>query len=145
VPAEGSIGGNALYTLSLHVEALSYDEIENNDGSGQPQDLGDISGAMLPEFWGSLGPGGYDGDNEDWYSFTVGLAADYRVDAHFFHEEADLELQLFDAGGETLIGASHSVNDDESIDATLSPGTYLLRCYRFEGGAANYWLSILFQ
>lgn len=142
--AEGSIGGNALYTLSFQVEALTYDEVEDNDSASQPQDLGDISATLLPEFWGSLGPGGYDGDGEDWYRFSVDLEAGYHIALHFFHEDADLEMQLFDASGDTLIGVSHSVDDNETITAELLPGTYLLRCYWFEGDSANYWMSILF-
>jgi len=141
---EGSAGGNALYALSIQLDELTYDEVENNDSVGQAQDLGDISGTLLGEFWGSLGPGGYDGDSEDWFAFSVDQAADYCMCAHFFHADADLEMQLFDSSGETLIGASHSVDDDETIIASLAPGAYVLRCYQFEGDSANYWLSILF-
>jgi hypothetical protein len=118
--------------------------VENNDTAIQAQDVGEISSSLLPELWGNLGPGGYDGDDEDWYQFSVSQGADYCIVAHFFHADADLEMELLDFTGTSLIGTSQSVDDDEEITATLAPGTYLVRLYRYSGGSANYWLSILY-
>jgi hypothetical protein len=135
----------AEYSLSLAVGELVYDEQEDNDSSGQPQDLGNIDSGLLSRFVGNLGLGGYDGDSEDWFAFSLGVSATYRVNLQFFHDAADLEMQLYSGDGATLLGAASTVSDNETIKVDLAAGDYLLRCFWFEGGSANYSLSILFN
>lgn len=141
--AEGPGGGSAVYNLSVSISQLIYDEVENNDTPGQAQDLGNIDLGLLPQFIGNLGSGGYDGDDEDWFMFEIGADGSFEISLRFFHEAADLELQLYNEDGTTLIGSSSSVNDIEKLSMDLVAGSYVIRCFKFEGGNANYILSIL--
>jgi PKD repeat protein len=139
--AVGPGGSNAKYTLSAACSALTYDEHEPDNTAATAQDLGDISLNLVPAFWGELGQP--DSDSDDWYKFSVGFEADFALNLAFYHDQADLELQLYAADGQTLLGDSSSVSDNEHIVSHLTPGTYLVRCYRFGPGSANYDLSIL--
>ncbi|MEZ5339184.1 MAG: PKD domain-containing protein [bacterium] len=130
------------YSLALQITELSLDESENNDSAAQADDLGSVTSGILPGIWGNLGPGGTDGDDEDWYAFTILDTDDYSFGMDFFHRDADLELALYDATGTVLFGVSETVTDRERIDLSLDPGEYRLRCYRNEGGNAFYQLSL---
>ncbi len=132
------------YSLSLQISALSLDESEDNDAAAGADPLGSLTTSILPGVWGSLGPDGEDGDDEDWWSFTIVNADDYSFGLDFFHAEADLELALYDATGDVLYGVSESVTNRERIDLALEPGEYRLRCYRRDGGTAFYQLSLFF-
>jgi PKD repeat protein len=137
-------GGNtAAYTLDVGVDQLVYDEVEPNNSAATAMDLGSIDLGLLPSFWGRLGQPV--SDSEDWFRFSTGLSADFVVNLAFYHDQADLELQLLSSDGQSLLGDSSSVNDGERILLHLDPGTYLVRCYRFGEGNANYDLSILLQ
>src|SRR5690606_23642778 len=110
------------YSLSLQISTLALDETEDNDNAGQADALGMLSGGILPGVWGSLGPDGEDGDDEDWWSFSVAAADDYSFELDFFHHEADLELAVYDSTGTVLFGVSESVTDRERVDLALDPG-----------------------
>jgi PKD repeat protein len=139
--AFGPGGNSAPYSLSLACSALTYDETEPNDTAASAQDAGDISVDLLPSFWGQLGQPA--GDSEDWLRFAVGFSSDFDINLAFFHDQADLELQVYTADGQTLLGDSSTVNDNEHVLVHLTPGAYLLRTYRFGAGHANYELSVL--
>jgi hypothetical protein len=132
------------YSLSMEITALTLDESENNDSALQADDLGLLNASILPGIWGSLGPDGVDGDDEDWYAFSINTADEYSFGLDFFHRDADLELALYGADGIVLFGVSESVTDGERIDVALEPGAYRLRCYRRDGGTAFYQLSLFF-
>lgn len=142
--ADGSSGGNAKYDLSLSFSTLEYDETEDNDSSAEAQQLGDCSVSPVTDFWGSLGPGGLDGDDEDWYEFSISQTANYRVAIFFLHQDADLELEVYESAGLGLLGISNTVNDGEEVELILEPGNYFVRCFRFDGGHSNYILSVLY-
>lgn len=132
------------YSLSLAIIDLTLDETENNDSALQADDLGVLNASILPGVWGSLGPDGEDGDDEDWYAFSVLSADDFSFGLDFFHHDADLELALYGADGIVLFGVSESVTDRERIDVMLEAGEYRVRCYRRDGGTAFYQLSLFF-
>lgn len=137
-------GLNYDYTLAMQISELPLDEVEDNDTAAQANALGDLDASIFPGIWGNLGPGGEDGDDDDWYSFSILSADDYSFSIDFFHRDADLELALHDAAGDVLFGVSESVTDRERIDVSLEPGDYTLRCYRRDGGNAYYQLSLFF-
>ncbi|MCC7478044.1 PKD domain-containing protein [bacterium] len=136
---------DAHYLISGSLTPLVYDETENNDNADQADDLGVFSGAVLPGYWGSLGAGGPDGDDNDWYRITLNADASLGVLLAFSHLDADLELQLYDSDKQTVLAESRTVQDDESLIAELPPGQYYIRCFRFDGTGANYTLGLFTQ
>jgi len=138
------VGGGqetADYVLGLELTALTYDESEDNDDYMLATDLGQLSGSVMPGYWGNLGPGGLDGDSEDWYRIEVPAALSLTVCLGFTHFDADLDLDVYAADGDSLLGESRSVSNDESLTLDLAAGTYYVRCFRHDGGSANYTLG----
>ena len=138
-------GANYDYSIGLQLGELEYDEVESNDSAGEANDLGVLNTSLVPGVWGSLGPGGYDGGDDDWFKFTLPQARNVTVLLDFFHLEADLDLTLYDAAGTVIYGVSESVTNKERIDAELPAGTYAVRCFRRDGGQANYELQVYFN
>jgi len=135
-------GLNYDYTLEFSLSELTYGETENNDTPAMANDLGTLSASLVPGLWGSLGPDGVDGDDDDWFSFGIAQQRQAVIALDFFHHEADLELALYDHTGEVLLGVSEGVTGKEEIETTLDAGSYLIHCYRRSGGTANYQLAI---
>lgn len=117
----------------------TYDEIEpNNDAAGAQQ-----LSFPLADFNGSLGPGGYDGSNEDWFkiSATAGQVLDVTM---YLHDDfTDLDMKLYDSDGTTQLDSSTGVGDTENINYTFATsGTFYLKPYVFtSGGAGGYKLD----
>jgi PKD repeat protein len=138
-------GKNYNYELGLELTELVYDETENNDTVETANDLGTLESNLLPSTWGSLGPEGYDGDDDDWFKFTLESAGTVTVLLDFFHHEADLELAVYDDTADVIYGVSESVSDKEEVEVELDIGTYSIRCYRRDGDSANYELELFLK
>lgn len=141
--ANTTTGLNYDYLVTIATSELVYDEIENNDTPLEANDLGFVVASLMPGVWGNLGPAGLDGDDEDWYRFSLTQAAEVIVQLGFFHHEADLELALLNDTGTVLLAVSEGVTNKEEVALELAAGDYLVRCYRSSGGTANYQLAIL--
>lgn len=135
-------GENYDYNLELAMTELLYGESEDNDTVETANDLGILQANLLPSLWGNLGPGGYDGDADDWFKFTLEDAGTVTVLLDFFHHEADLELAVYDDTASVIHGVSESVSNKEQVQVELEPGIYTIRCYRREGDSANYELEL---
>jgi PKD repeat protein len=140
--ANTTTGLNYDYEISIVLAELTYDEVEDNDTPGAANDLGTLAVSLAPGLWGSLGPEGLDGDDDDWYRFSLAQSLQTAVTLDFFHHEADLELAMYDHTGTVLLGVSEGVTNQEEIELALEGGEYLVRCYRRSGGTANYQLAI---
>ena len=73
--------------------------------------------------------------DEDWFAFELAAAAGrgHYVAIEFDHEEGDLDLELYDAGGE-LVAWSAGVDDVEEIGGEgLLAGEYVLRVFGYDG------------
>jgi large repetitive protein len=133
-------GAQDTATAQFTADTAGYDEVENNDTKDAPNSL---PGLQLSGWEGNLGDDGYDGDLEDWYSFTVAGARLVTLKMDFLDAEADLDMKLYAANGTTELGSSTGTADGETISKFLDPGTYLWKCYRYgtEVSKADYTLS----
>jgi hypothetical protein len=117
----GDLG--SAYDLQYHSE-LSDDAYEENDSQMFAWNLGAAGGIWLSSFSGA----GIQGD-EDWYSFSV-LPGHLQISAtcRFVHAEGNIDLALYDAGGQ--LAASQGTADEETINY-LAPtsGVYHLRIW----------------
>jgi hypothetical protein len=86
-------------------------------------------------------------DAADWYKFQLGsegTATNY-VKIDFAHAEGDLDMILYGADGETIVGASYGKGDGEFIGLnTLPAGTYYVKVYGYLGAKSpEYALTIM--
>src|SRR5690606_4040614 len=87
---------------------------------------------------GNLGEGGYDGSRDDWYSFVASEGTAVTISMLFIDAEADLDLQLIDSDGSTVLKSSTGVVDNEEIVYGFSEGgTYYLRCFVYSGAPSD--------
>ncbi len=125
--------GNA-YALDLRFSCplAGDDPLEENDTPVQAVDLapGDYRGLQ------ALDP--------DWYGIPISCpAADLTATIRFSHERGDLDLQLLQEEGFTVLAASSSTDDDESVTIEdLPPGRYLLRVHGYQGATNGYSMEI---
>ncbi|MBI2372448.1 MAG: PPC domain-containing protein [Deltaproteobacteria bacterium] len=126
----GPVPGN-LYDLELQI-TCAPDAFEPNDDEGASQTLtpGDSPGLRLCT-----------GD-EDWFAIDAADGDSVTITASFTDGEGDLDLELFDASGNT-IATSAGVGDEEIVTAT-GPGPYYLHVllYADDGGVIGNTYSL---
>lgn len=112
-----------------------YDEVEDNDTS----DTGNVIGGFPVEYFdGNVGPGGYNGDDEDWYRLTIAAPSGIQIDLRLEDDDCDIDMKLYDTDGTTEIGSSTGTDDDETItEFVAAAGTYFLKVYKFSGAPAD--------
>ena len=111
-----------------------------------------INGAeALTEIRGNLGfldadGRGYNGDDNDYFSFTLSDGGHVTVDMLFDGLNsggADLNLRLLDSDGLTVLAESLSTTSNEHVEYDFrDAGTYYVRCNRFLGARADYTLQL---
>ncbi|HES57936.1 MAG TPA: hypothetical protein ENO21_00735 [Firmicutes bacterium] len=111
-----------------------------------------VAGAeQLTEVRGNLGfldnnGRGYNGDDDDFYSFTLADGGHVTVDLLFDGLNsggADLNLRMLDSDGVTVLAESLSTTSNEHLEFDFGDaGTYYLRCNRFIGARADYLLRV---
>ena len=116
------------------------DLAEPNDTLATAWDLGTLEG------FEELGPFSiHEPGDEDWYRFETSATATSWDGAAiaFWHEEGDLDLELFDADGE-LIADSDGIDDLEWVEMEgMKAGEYFLRVTGFEEATnPDYWLTL---
>ncbi len=122
-------------TASISVTASgSMDELEPNNAfsSGQALPVMPFSG-----FFCDLGPGGNDGGNEDWYTFTLAAPATVTLTMNLHDNFGDLDMKLYASDGTTEEGSSTGTDNDEVITKALAAGTYHVKCYVFSSNTTN--------
>lgn len=126
--------GDAANEYDLYWQALTSSEVANivedsyeeNDGLNEAFSLGSASHQFLSE---TSGPATM--TDEDWYAITIGEnSLGLNVEATFSHGEGDIDVELYDSQGSTIVG-SYSEDDNETINysASLPAGTYYLRFF----------------
>ena len=136
VQVVGWADAEATYSLSITrtaAEPPENDEFEYNDGFSSSAAIStpfEESALLLA-----------DGDVD---SFAVDLPADRRlhVEATFVHDEADLDLRVYDSG-RNLVATGTSGTDNETISVPIvERGRHVIEVISPEGGATEYALAV---
>ncbi|MCB1219084.1 MAG: hypothetical protein H7A35_06450 [Planctomycetales bacterium] len=140
----------AVDTESLTIELVdNYLEQEQNDRFQEATPIGSFSaGGSASGFNGSIGQGGYDGDDVDWYAFDVDDGMIVDASLLFSNADANLTLTLFGPdGAEQLQKATSSTDNEQIIHGLKFAARYYLRVTREIGpgaGVAEYSLDLSF-
>ncbi len=112
------------YRLDIEVSKRLLDEVENNDDMGAANEI-----SFPPsEFYGSIGPGGYDGDSDDYLVFDVQPGDLVMLDAQPMSYDLSVRAELLDAYGSVL--ADSTSPDGLSWEVQLGdPTPFYLRVY----------------
>jgi hypothetical protein len=78
---------------------------------------------------------------EDWLSYAS-ASGRFTVRAEFAHAQGDLDLEVYDAAGQTQIGKSTGTGNTEQVVVNRTAGTYAIRVYGYSGAQNAYALSI---
>ena len=74
--------------------------------------------------------------DQDFYKFTLAQQSDVSVAVSFTHAAGDIDMDLRNSSN-TVLQASTSTSNAETINRTLAPGTYYVRVYGFGAGSCN--------
>lgn len=127
--------GSAYSSVSTLLAAGTDDSEEPNDSCAAAGLLGD----------GTHGPWVVKSGDEDWYQILVPAGGTLDVDAAFTDAWGDIDLQLFDACGGTLLDSSTTNSDDEAVsyvNGTGAVNTVLLRVFLDTDTRATYGLVV---
>jgi hypothetical protein len=82
-----------------------------------------------------------DNDPSDWYAIESN-GGELKVSVSFSHDAGDIDVQLYD--GTSVLSSSTSTDDFESVDASVSAGTYHVRVFQYGGQTAcqSYQLEV---
>jgi PKD repeat protein len=127
------------------VGSIPYDEREDNDAAADSNALG----ALPVIAWrGSCGAGAgysaYDGDNDDYASFTANVSDKVTVLLHLDPSYGNLNLSLYDNDGSYLAGSSGASSAEEMITYTFTASDappYQVRVYA-STGYSDYTLDV---
>jgi hypothetical protein len=104
----------------------AYDELENNDDPPTANYLGDlVSLHELIDYSASLGDNppayeGYDGDNDDWYTFDAPAGSDFTLSATYDNSAgANIGVSLLD-GGLNVLDSSADGDGQEDLAYTFT-------------------------
>ena len=85
-------------------------------------------------------------DSADWYKFQMGGAgtATNFVRIDFTHSQGDLDIEVYQSDGTTLVGFSNGVSNREEVSLNgQSAGIYYVKVYGYQGVSnPNYTLTI---
>jgi hypothetical protein len=133
---------NPAYSLNVNAapQGVTADRFEDNDTAGTATDLRSISGTVTES-----GLTVQSGD-ADWFKFTLagaGRSGD-AVTLNFTHALGDVDMQLYNSAGTTLLASSGGVGNQEQISlAGLAAGTYLVKVYGYAGASnPSYSISV---
>lgn len=124
------------YSLSVareEGEPPDNDEFEYNDGFSSASEI------EVPFERSGLRLAGGDVD-----MFALDVPADRRlhVEATFTHDDADVDLRLYDSD-RGLVATGFSTTDDESVSVPIADGgRYVIEVFSSAGGSTEYALSV---
>ncbi len=133
--------GNPDYSLTLAAApAVIADRYEENDTPATAFDLRTIINTVSKYNLSAQA-----GDS-DWFRFTLpgtGQAGDAAT-IFFKHSQGDVDLELYNSAGTTLLASSATVGDTESVSLQgLAAGSYLLRAFGYNGATnPSYDLTV---
>ncbi|PSF34929.1 hypothetical protein C7H19_18145 [Aphanothece hegewaldii CCALA 016] len=124
---------NSAYSLAIQAPFVpkTGDWSESNNTIATAKDLGTIIDTYNK---GNLSI--HNTTDVDWFKFTLGAKGglDDRIGINFNHGQGDLDIQLYQADGTTLLGSSSGVTGTEEISLnTLVAGNYYLKVFGYSG------------
>jgi Cys-rich repeat protein len=124
-------GTNTPYTLQMTQEPVvdCADDLEPNNSTDEASELtlGSVDGLTLCR----------DEDQEDFFSFEVTETAPFAIGLAFEDDDGDIDIELLDTDGVTVLRASRGIDDFERVAAVLEPGTYFARVFVLTPGATT--------
>lgn len=134
----GKAGGAYTWQVAGPSGAPADDSFENNDSLAQASNLGTLTAGRTINNLVMA-------DAADWYRFTTAATgtASNSVAISFLNAQGDLDLELYNTGGQRL-RLSTGVGNTETVSLSgLAAGTYVIKVYGFRGATnPNYSLSI---
>ncbi|MDJ0832285.1 MAG: pre-peptidase C-terminal domain-containing protein [Gammaproteobacteria bacterium] len=130
------------YTLrwagSASTSTSGDDAYEENDMPGEAISL--PSDTLLNTI---AGAGIANENDDDWYRISLSPGTtQVTVDLTFSQSSGDLDVELYDASGTTLLGGAYSVDDNENLVLDVSDsGVYYIRVYAYSGTGVTYDLQ----
>jgi hypothetical protein len=132
-----AVSGHADYTLSVSKTSPGYSEAENNDTTA----TADILPALpLSGFKGSVGAGGYDGDNTDIFAFSAAAQEQFTFGLTYDQANSNVELDLLNSSGQAIYADSAGNSGTRGFVWGLKAGDYYLRVVAVSG-TSDYLLS----
>lgn len=127
----GYNGAAAAYDMTVNVFSRCTDDLEGPSG-----EHGDdaASATRLPPVDQTRQICDYD---DDYYTFDVAERTDVRIQVLFGHADGDIDIALLDENG-AQVATGVSSDDNEVLEETLDPGTYVLRVYGYRGARNAY-------
>ena len=131
-------GGSYTWQVDGPAVAPADDGYEENDSLSRAANLGPLTAQRTVSNLVMA-------DAADWFSFstaTAGTAAQ-SVSIRFQNAQGDLDLELYNAGGQ-MVRISNATGDVETVSLDgLGAGTYYVRAYGYQGATnPNYTLTI---
>jgi hypothetical protein len=129
--------GSINFDYDLVIDELAADIFEDNDNPSAATNLGSgdafFSGLTINV-----------PNDDDWYKWYAHAGGSLTVSVFFTHGPGrDIDLQVYNAAGTTVLGSSTSVDNDESVTITVAAGqTYQIRVYGYSSSLGNYSLSV---
>ncbi len=121
-------------SISSYLSGGSDDILENNDSCVFAPDLED-------GYYGSLVVKSLD---EDWYRVSLGVGDQLEVDLFFTDSYGNINAQLYDSCGGTVVASATSYTNDESLVYQNTGGTsdFYLRVYLADDTRNTYDMSV---
>lgn len=130
------IGERISYTLELALE-----ETKCSDDDAEPDSTTDAARALAAgadPIERKICPG-----DADFYAISASAGQGFRAELSFEHRYGDLDLELLDGDGTTILAQSATEQSTEAIDyLPESSGTLYLRVYGVEGAQNGYTLGL---
>jgi len=125
-------------SISSYLAAGSDDSYENNDScsAARAMTAGSYSGLVVKR---------YASGDEDWYKVTVNNGQTLTITLSFTHAYGDIDLQLYNACGGSVIASSTGTGNSEQVTYTNSSGasaTYYARVYLYNDTRNTYSMTI---
>jgi hypothetical protein len=136
---EQQTGETTDYTISGDL-TTTYLEVEDNDSNGEATPFP----ANFSGFTGSLGAPGYDGDNNDYFSFFADDSSSPIHDLVFDDVQASITATIYDSDGDVMGtavdqgGGVFYVDFDDQVDAADTQPFFMV--IQASSGVTNYWL-----
>lgn len=116
----------------------SDDAYDNNDSCAAAR-------AMTAGTYNGLVVKRYTGGDEDWYSFNLAAGATLTVTLNFTHANGDVDMQLYDVCGGSVLRSSTGTGNSETFaqpNSGASAVTYLLRVYLANDTRNTYSMTL---